>query len=144
MTKPVVLSALFLAALLLAPLRARAADPNEVAIKAAQTAAKTWLALVDAGKYGESYDQAASFFRKAISKDQWKQAVTAVRGPLGALVSRHLKSSTFTRNVPGAPAGQYVIIQFETKLKNKAGTIETITPMLDADKKWHVSGYFIK
>jgi hypothetical protein len=143
MTKPIVLSGLFLVALG-TPWQARAADPNEAAIKAAQTTAKTWLALVDAGKYGESYDQAASFFRQSITKDQWKQAVGAVRGPIGPVVSRKLKSSTFTRNIPAAPAGQYVIIQFEAKFKNKAGAIETITPMLDTDKKWRVSGYFIK
>jgi hypothetical protein len=47
-------------------------------------------------------------------------------------------------SVPGAPDGQYVLIQFETVFEKKAQSIETITPMLDADRTWRVSGYYIK
>ena len=45
----------------------RAADPPE---KAAQAAAESWLVLVDAGKYAESWDAAASLFKKALTKEQ--------------------------------------------------------------------------
>jgi len=30
------------------------------------------------------------------------------------------------------------------KLENKTSTVETITPMLDKDGQWRVSGYYIK
>ncbi|MGB5422961.1 MAG: DUF4019 domain-containing protein [Desulfobacterales bacterium] len=30
------------------------------------------------------------------------------------------------------------------KLENKASAVETITPMLDKDGQWRVSGYYIK
>jgi hypothetical protein len=42
------------------------------------------------------------------------------------------------------PDGQYVVIQYKTAFENKKAGVETITPMLDKDKKWRVSGYFIK
>jgi hypothetical protein len=38
---------------------------------AAQKAAEAWLALVDAGKYGESWEEAATYFKGAVTKDQW-------------------------------------------------------------------------
>jgi hypothetical protein len=44
----------------------------------------------------------------------------------------------------GPPDGEYVVIQFETSFENKKSAIETVTPMLDQDGKWRVSGYFIK
>jgi len=45
---------------------------------------------------------------------------------------------------PLPPDGEYVVIQFKTSFENKKAAIETITPMLDKDGKWKVSGYFIK
>lgn len=110
----------------------------------AQAAARTWLALVDNGKYGESWLTAATFFRNAVTKDQWTQQVSAVREPLGAVVERKLKSSSYTTSLPGAPDGEYVVIQFATSFANKKAAVETITPMRDKDGTWHVSGYFIR
>jgi hypothetical protein len=46
--------------------------------------------------------------------------------------------------LPGAPDGQYVIIQFETSFENKQNAVETVTPMLDTDSQWRISGYYIK
>jgi hypothetical protein len=37
-----------------------------------------------------------------------------------------------------------VTIQYETVFENKASAVETITPMLDPDGIWRVSGYFIR
>jgi len=107
-------------------------------------AAKEWLALVDAGKYGQSWEQAARFFKKNVTKEQWEQAARQVRGMTGAFVSRKLRSAVLTKELPGAPAGQYVVIQFDASFKNKKGAVETITVMLEADKKWRAAGYFIK
>ena len=122
-----------------APLRA-AETPEDLA----QKAAESWLKLVDEGKYEESWDQAARLFKGAVTKEQWKQAATGVRGPLGKLVSRKVKSREYTEKVPGGPDGKYVVIQYETVFENKSSAIETVTPMVDPDGAWRVSGYFIR
>ncbi len=111
---------------------------------AALRAAEEWLALVDAERYGESWQAAASYFQKAVSRDQWQQALNGVRRPLGTVLSRRPKSKTFTTTLPGAPDGQYVVIQFDTSFENKRSSVETVTPMLDENGRWRVSGYFIK
>ena len=110
---------------------------------AAVGAAKKWLALVDAGRYAESWDTAAELFRAAVPKDKWVEQVGAVRGPLCALKQRTVKSEKYTTSLPGAPDGEYVVIQFRTSFADKKGAVETITPMLGKDGKWHVSGYYI-
>jgi hypothetical protein len=67
-----------------------------------------------------------------------------VRQPLGKVISRQVMSKIPTMNVPGGPDGEYVIIQFETSFENKTDAIETVTPVLDEDSIWRVTGYYIR
>ncbi len=110
----------------------------------AQKSAEAWLTLIDSGKYAESWDEASQMFKGAVTKDQWASTVKGARVPLGAVQSRKFKSATYTKTLPGAPDGQYVVIQYDTSFANKQSAVETITPMLDKDGKWRVSGYYIK
>jgi hypothetical protein len=110
----------------------------------AQQSADTWLALVDAGKYADSWQEAAQFFKAAVTKEQWQNALRGSRDPLGKMLLRKLKSATYTKTLPGAPDGEYVVIQYESSFEHKQSAVETVTPMLDKDGKWRVSGYFIK
>lgn len=112
--------------------------------QAALECAQTWLALIDAEKHAESWDQAAELFRAAVTKEQWDKALQGLRKPLGKMRSRKLRSKKYTTTAPGAPDGQYVIIQYQTSFERKTVAIETVTPMLDKDGKWRVSGYFIR
>jgi hypothetical protein len=36
------------------------------------------------------------------------------------------------------------VIQFETSFANKQRAVETVTPMLDTDGAWRVSGYYVR
>ena len=117
---------------------------NEVGEKGAIAASGAWLSLVDEGNYAESWNQAAGLFKNAVTKEQWQSTVKAVRTPLGKVVVRKLKSKKYTETMPGAPDGEYVVIQYETTFENKKSAVETVTPMLDKDGKWRVSGYYIK
>lgn len=110
----------------------------------AKAAAASWLVLLDAGQYAETWTQSASPFRAAVSQENWLKAATQVRTPLGAVTTRTLKSAQFTRTLPNVPEGEYVVIQYDTNFANKAGTVETITPMRDKDGRWRVSGYFVR
>ena len=111
---------------------------------AALSAAQAWLVLVDEGNYGESWETAALYFQNAIPKEQWEQMLIAVREPLGGLVSREAINRAYTQSLPGAPDGEYVVIQFNASFKNKKSAVETVTPMLGSDGNWRVSGYYIK
>jgi hypothetical protein len=130
-----------LSAAALAPGRLSAAETPE---EAAKTAADAWLVLVDKGQYAESWEQAAKLFKGAVTQDKWKEAATAVRAPLGKVVSRKLKSRQLTDSLPGAPAGRYVVIEYDTEFEKKPSAVEIVTPMADPDGAWRVSGYFIR
>ncbi len=109
---------------------------------AAQEAGK-WLALVDGLQYQDSWERAASLFKHQVTARQWLQAMSAARNPLGNMVSRQLVTANYTTSLPGAPDGEYVVLQFKTEFKNKKNAIETVTPMFDRGQ-WRVSGYFIR
>ena len=107
-----------LAGLLLAAGSPAAGGESETA---AVAASDEWLAIVDAGKYGESWDAAAALFRQALTRPQWEAAVAKVRAPLGTVVTRKLVSSELTTKLPGAPPGEYVVIQYDDELRERKG-----------------------
>ena len=113
-------------------------------VTAAVAAAEEWLTMVDDGKYVESWKEAAQYFKNAVKQEQWEQSLQAVRNPLGKLISRQVESKTYMTSLPGAPDGEYVVIQFMSSFENKKSAIETVTPMMDKDAKWRVSGYYIR
>jgi Protein of unknown function (DUF4019) len=121
-----------------------AAQTQQAPEKIAQQAAESWLELVDSAKYDESWDEAASTFKAAVSKEDWKAAIQAARNPLGKKKTRKLKEANYTKSIEGAPEGEYVVIQYESSFEKQDQITESVTPMLDKDGKWRVSGYFIR
>jgi len=119
-----------------------ASDSKKLA--SALFAANKWLALVDQNKYAESWKEAADLFRHTVQSDLWVASLKALREPLGKLISRKVKSAVYKTTLPGAPDGQYVVIEFTSSFKHKKTAVETVTPMLGKDGVWRVSGYFIK
>jgi hypothetical protein len=112
--------------------------------KAATSAAQTWLAVIDNGDYVQSWQNASVFFQSAVTEEKWKSSLETFRKPLGNLLSRKVKSAEHMTELPGAPDGQYVVMQFETSFANKKSAIETVTFMLEKDGQWKFAGYFIK
>ena len=111
---------------------------------AAMTAAEKWLALVDGGRYAESWNEAAQYFKNAVQQEQWAQSLEARRKPFGRAVSREMKKMTYKTALPGAPDGEYMVIQFATSFGKKKAALETVTTMADKDGSWRVSGYYIR
>jgi hypothetical protein len=136
------LASLFVLAAAVAVPFAHAQQPD--AERNAVDAANRWLVSADAGDGAATWDQAASAFQTAVSKADWSTALKQARQPLGAVTSRKVVSSEFKRSLPGAPDGEYVVIQYDTQFEHKAHAVETVVPMRARDGSWKVSGYFVK
>ena len=63
---------------------------------------------------------------------------------IGGVRNKKIRNKSYKNSLPGAPDGEYVVIQFESSFERKRYAVETVTPMLDRDGKWSVSGYYIK
>lgn len=112
--------------------------------QAAIAVAGAWLNLVDRGRYSDSWQQAASTFQAAVNKEQWATSLKAIRQSLGKVISRKLNKKQYTHTLPEAPDGQYVVLEFYTVFEKKKNAVETVTPMLDSNGQWKVSGYYIR
>ena len=112
--------------------------------KEAIAAAQAWLALVDEGKYEESWQEASSLFKRSVKVEQWMSAVQGARETLGKKIKREFSSAEQHTSLPNAPDGNYVVIFFKTSFDKKKEGLETITPMLDKDGTWRVSGYYVR
>jgi len=125
-----------------------AANPNSGGLSAGENAAvaaaQAWLALIDTGDWSASWKQASTIFQGGVTEPNWANSMTTYRKPLGAVRSRKLKSAQTMTELPGAPDGKYVVMQFDTSFANKKATIETVTFDLETNGQWKSSGYFIK
>jgi hypothetical protein len=110
----------------------------------ATAAAETWLGHVDAGDYGGSWGEASAYVQGAITEQAWIASLHRVRTPLGKLLSRHLKQVQHTQSMPGAPDGDYVVMQFDTRFEHKQAAVETVTFLQEKQGEWKAAGYYIK
>ena len=105
----------------------------------AAQAARQWLALVDAGKWQESWAGTASSFRSMNTVEAWQSASEGGRVPLGRVLSRSL---TGDEGIPAPPNG-YQLVRFRTDFAAKAGATETLSLAREGDR-WRVVGYYIE
>ena len=120
------------------------AQANDEAITQARTAAQSWLAQLDAGGYGETWEAAGELLQGAVSKKEWSAKIAATLGPMGAVDTRTDQSGEFVTTLPGAPDGEYVVLKFDTSFENKQKAVETVILRRESDGLWRVSGYFIR
>ncbi|MDT8757397.1 DUF4019 domain-containing protein [Sphingomonas psychrotolerans] len=129
-----------------APREQAASSPAPVvnaSAAASLPAARDWVALVDGHRWEESWRVAATLFRSQISAAQWVATLQSVREPLGAVSSRSFQNVTKTKSLPGAPAGDYEVLQFQTNFAHRPDTVETII-LAHESGGWRVAGYYIR
>lgn len=87
-------------------------QPTEKPIVAA---AQSWLGEIDAGNYVNSWKRASSYFQGAVTEKNWTDALTGSRRPLGKLLARTLVKTQNATSLPGAPDGNYLVMQFSIR-----------------------------
>jgi hypothetical protein len=117
-----------------------AEDRATVAQREARKASESWLATLDQGKYGTSWETAAALFRESVPREAWIRYLRENREPLGAVQSRTLEADDYATNLPGAPTGQYVTLRFGTVFEKGVSRIETLVLAPEAGT-WRVLGY---
>jgi hypothetical protein len=140
-----------LVGLLAATATGLAADGHE---EAAQAAAESWLAGVDAGDYAGSWERAGRLLKASVKQEEWSEGLAATRSPLGAVASRRLKSREATEKPPTTrtiggrvytwTAGRYVVVKYDTAFANRASAVETVVAAAEPDGAWRVSSYSVQ
>lgn len=110
---------------------------------AAEAVAMQWLAHVDAGRYAESWTSAGTAFKQAVTQEKWQGAARQARDRVGAFQARSRKAATPKTNPPGAPAGDYVILQYDASFERHPTATKTVTAVRETDGAWRIVGYFV-
>ena len=100
--------------------------------------ARDWLAIVDAGRWEESWRATGASFRTMNTVEAWTSASEQGRVPLGAMVSR---ADLSRESVPAPPYG-YEMVKFRTRFANRPSAVETLT-LVREGQAWRVVGYMI-
>lgn len=109
--------------------------------KASVAAAEKWIALIDAGKFADSWEETAASFKAKVKKEEWSTALEESRRSLGPVVSRKLQARYHSR-VPGSPDAELASVLFEANRTNTKMLIETVILVNDRDGQWRVTDYF--
>ena len=131
-------------ALLAAASGLAAAQEGELAATPALAAAEIWLTLLDEGRYGQAWDRVVPMMQEKIPRTQWETGLATTRQPLGLALRRKLRQANLTHIVPGAPDGDYFVLQYDTVFDGRPLTTEIVTAMKDGGGAWRVSGYELR
>jgi hypothetical protein len=140
----IVLVASFPAALLAVALAGQTPVDTAATLRTADTAAHTWLALVDKGEIARSWEEGALVLQLGVTETKWEQLVRSARAPFEPFGARRQIMARYTTDPPNAPPGQYVLLQYQTDVSGGRHVVETVVPTLDGKRGWRVSGYFIR
>jgi hypothetical protein len=120
------------------------AEDHTAQVEAARVALNEWLKLADAGDYAGTWETGSATFKSAVTAATWTQMATSVRTPLGALQTRTENKASYSTALPGAPAGEYVVIEFRTSFAAMGQAVETVIATLDAGGAWRAAAYVIR
>lgn len=117
--------------------------PNEEV--AGTEEALRWIKQVDSAEYEAAFQEMEPSIQASLKMEVWVSGLSRVRTPMGKLTKRTVKTAFFTTELPGAPSGAYIVVQFRSQFANRdKAALETITLMRAHASEWLVSGYFIQ
>jgi Protein of unknown function (DUF4019) len=119
------------------------ADPHFAEEQAAERQALGFLGYLDHGRFADSYAYTGMLIRAQLDKEAYAKQLEKARAGVGALLSRELINASYTPTVPGAPEGQYVVLNYGASFANRQEAEETVI-LAFAKGYWRVSGYHIK
>ena len=122
-------------------LLASCAPKEDSSLAEGVAAAEEWLALVDAGEYGKTWDVASEHFQSAVRRDQWVRLLEGKIGQRSAVPERTVRVADYKTLLDGSPPGHYVLVEFDTLVNGKAGG-ELVTMSGDGEGTWKAFAYY--
>jgi serine/threonine protein kinase len=113
----------------------RAVNKTDAVNSIALSAVESWLAVMDGGNYAQSWDAAAQYFQKTITKAEWIERSQSARQPQGKVISRQLRTAR--------RFGPRFIVKFDTVFAGLKAAVETVTFSREPDGQWRAIGYLI-
>jgi tRNA A-37 threonylcarbamoyl transferase component Bud32 len=97
-----------------------------------------WLALMDEGDYARSWETAAPYFQRSISKEEWIVRLEKIRRPLGEVLSRKIIS------IKPTVVGSRYEAKYESSFEGLLAATETVIYAKQPNGEWRAIGYLIR
>ena len=132
-----IVAALFM---ILIPLYNHNKSPDDGTLEQTQPVAAEFLALIDGGKYAESWQSSAPLVRDKVTQQEWIEKLDKARSRSGDLIQRVQKSTRSATVLKDSPEGEYIILSYESDFQRAEDVSEYVTVMRDGDN-WKVASY---
>lgn len=109
-----------------------------------ESSARSWLELLDDGKFKQSWEHASPLFKAKTSESEWIKLIDPMRTPRGGITARYIATAASTKTLSGFPEGEYIVLQFYTTFVKKGLALETVTLAKARDETWQALEYSIK
>jgi hypothetical protein len=142
-TRSRVLNAVSFAAVLLGLLLA--ATPSAFAtaenhVDEGLAVSKTWVGLIDNGRYDDSYASACGAMHDKIPQDRWNIILKTLRQPWGPVVNRQQLSHVYKPNGFEGSEGEFLVITYDSTFQKQDGITEVVVLRWE-DGQWRGAGY---
>ena len=108
-----------------------------------ERAAGSWLALLDAGRFDDAWNQGAELLRSSESRSEWEDATRRLRESMGAVASREAVTKDYHQDLNGVP-GIFFTLRFRTRLEDGREVVEVVTLTPDASQQYRAVAYGLK
>ena len=109
---------------------------SDAEIREFTSIAESWVRLIDAGKFSESWDRISAELKAKYTRETWPAALEPFLKKVGKLKVRKLKSVVASE--PGV-----IAVDFDSSFSKLKVATETVFLKLEKDGKWHISSYSI-
>ncbi|HKR01133.1 MAG TPA: serine hydrolase [Pyrinomonadaceae bacterium] len=99
---------------------------------------ESWLQLIDAGRFTESWEELSDKLRAKFARDKWQSALQPFIGKVGKIKTRRFKSADYSD-----PETETVTVEFESSFTKFPAASEVVTLERGKDGRWRVAGYSI-
>jgi Protein of unknown function (DUF4019) len=103
-----------------------------------------WLALIDAGKAGDAWDLSSKQLKSAVTRAKFVDGMRDARKSLGKLEGRTAERFARSHQMPGAPDGDYVIIEYTARFPQGRKLQEQLVWTIEDGDIWRVAGYYYR
>jgi Protein of unknown function (DUF4019) len=106
--------------------------------KAVISDSQNWLALIDGGDFQGSWDNLSQLCKSFVPWEDYRWVTANFRSKHGGVYERVLKRVWYTSEWLHSPDGDYVGVEYESKMRFDKDRVKEFTVLVYEDGKWRV------
>jgi uncharacterized protein DUF4019 len=106
--------------------------------KAVISDSQKWLALIDDGDFQGSWNNLSQLAKSLLRWEEYRQVAADFRSKHGGVYERVLKRVWYTSDWPHSPEGDYLGVEYESRMRFDKDRVREFTVLAYEDGEWRV------